>query len=194
MFKFKRFKKRLRLEFTDGKAASKGFTTEIAEDSMYISCRKPLKRGDWLEIVAYLPDDKSGRAKAKVLMSEKAVAGVGDSGMEVELTLYNKAFASFLASLVGELKGNDLSLLVKPGDFPGDVEEQEPEPRPDIVVPEEKEPEPEPEPKPEPKPEKEESFIIMECGFCGTKNKVPEDRILDGPVCGMCKESLLKTS
>lgn len=193
MFRFKSFRKRQKVEFTDGQSPGRGFTTEIAEDGLFINTRKPLPRGTWLEITADLPDGKSGRVKAKVLVARKQISGIGEGSMEVELTLYNRAFADYLRSVVGEFQGNDLSLLVKPGDFPGDIEQDEkPEERPEIVIP--KNPEPAPEPEPEPEPKKETDYIIMECGFCGTKNKVPEDRLMDDPICAMCKEKLISTS
>jgi hypothetical protein len=195
MFRFKKFRKRQRVEYTDGQNTGRGFTYEIAEDGLVISCRKPMPRGTWIEITAPLPGGSTGRAKAKVLAATKQLSGVGEGSMEVELTLYNKAFSRYLGTVVGERKGNDLSLLVKPGDFPGDVEEtEEPEERPEIVMPVTPEPKPEPEPQPEPEPEKKKEFIIMECAFCGTKNKVPEDRMFENPICALCKEPLLKTS
>ncbi len=30
------------------------------------------------------------------------------------------------------------------------------------------------------------------CPVCGTTNRVPDDRLMDGPVCGRCKAPLLK--
>lgn len=202
MLNFKRFKKRLKVQFSDGQKAARGFTKEIAEDSMYVLCRKPLSRGDWLELDIEMDDGAMARCKARVLNSQKQVSGVGESGMEIELTLYNKAFARLVGSIVGGLKGNDLSLLAKPGDFPGDPEEDAPAEASVIEPPAMEEPKPEPEPAPEPKPEpepeqqpvKETTFIIMECEFCGTKNKVPEDKLFEGPICAMCKEKLLSTS
>lgn len=203
MFRFKKFKKRQRIEFTDGQKSARGFTSEIAEDGLVINCRKPFPRGTWIEITTPLPGERTGRAKAKVLVATKQLSGVGEGSMEVELTLYNKSFLRYIKTVVGELKGNDLSLLVKPGDFPGDRDEEErPEERPEIVIPtapetetvQEPEPEPEPESEPDPVPEPETGYLVMECGFCGTKNKVPEDKIFEGPICAMCKEPLLKHS
>ena len=194
MLNYKRFKKRLKVQYSDGDKTARGFTSEIAEDSMHITCRKPLKRGDWIEISIELDDDSLARAKAKVLSAKKPISGVSEGGMDIELTLYNKAFSRMLISIVGELTGTDLSFLAKPGDFPGDPEEETPAEETIIAPAAKEEPKPEPEPEPVQQPVKEISFIIMECEFCGTKNKVPEDKILDGPICAMCKEPLLATS
>lgn len=181
MFRYRKFKKRQRIEFTDGKNKARGFTSEIAEDGLVIGCRKPFPRGTWIEITTPLPDGRTGRAKAKVMVATKQLSGVGEGSMEVELTLYNSAFADYLRAVVGKLQGNDLSLLVKPSDFPGDVEEKE-----------KPAPESEPSPEPEHAPEAPGEYIVMECGFCGTRNKVPEDKLFEGPICAMCKEPLLK--
>lgn len=32
--------------------------------------------------------------------------------------------------------------------------------------------------------------MIIRCGQCGTKNRVPKQRLNDGPVCGKCREAL----
>lgn len=207
MFGAKKFKKRIRVQFSDGVKTGRGFTHEVAEDSLFITCRKPLPRGTWIEIALETEKDRTAKAKAKVMSATKQLSGVGEGTMEVDLTLYNKAFSEFLISVVGELKRNDLSLLVKPGDFPGDpVDEVAPahEERPEMALPEptsEPEPEPETEPKTEPEPtpepeppKKEQKFIIIECNFCGTKNKLPEDKIFEGPICAICKEPLMSTS
>ena len=200
MLRFRKFRKRLKVEFSDGQNSGRGFTTDISEDGLFINCRKPIPRGTKIDLTADLPGGKTGRIKARVMVAKKQISGIGEGSMEVEITLYNKAFLSYLHSVVGDLQGNDLSLLVKPGDFPGDIDHNEaPEARPEIVIPKkpESKPEPEPEPEPEPAPkpeEKAQEFVVLECGFCGTKNRVPEDKMLDGPICAMCKENLLSTS
>jgi len=196
VLRFKMFKKRLKVEFSDGKSSGRGFTTEISEDGLFINCRKPLPRGTMIDIRTDLPGEKTGRVKARVMVAKKQISGIGEGSMEVEITLYNKAFVRYLRSVVGDLQGNDLSLLVKPGDFPGDIDDDEvPQERPEIVLPKKPEPEPEPEPAPEPALETNVGeYVILECSFCGTKNKVPEDKMLDGPICAMCKEKLLSTS
>ena len=35
-----------------------------------------------------------------------------------------------------------------------------------------------------------EDSIIIECSSCGTKNRVPKDRLKDQPLCGKCKATL----
>ncbi len=32
--------------------------------------------------------------------------------------------------------------------------------------------------------------VIIRCGKCGTKNRVPQDRMRDNPICGRCGSSL----
>ena len=36
----------------------------------------------------------------------------------------------------------------------------------------------------------EQDSIIIRCGHCGTKNRVPKARLNQGPVCGKCKTPL----
>ena len=36
----------------------------------------------------------------------------------------------------------------------------------------------------------EQDSIIIRCGLCGTKNRVPKARLNQGPVCGKCKMPL----
>jgi thioredoxin 2 len=36
----------------------------------------------------------------------------------------------------------------------------------------------------------EQDSIIIRCGHCGTKNRVPKARLNQGPVCGKCKAPL----
>lgn len=159
--KYKRFTKRVEVEFRSGGRVFKGISSDISENGLFIRTRNSLVPGSPVEMRLYLPDGTVSRIKGLVRRAVRTHSTVIKSGMGIEVLEYDKSYGNFLKNLVGGLKGPNLT---------SDVSDSDEAEAPSADGPE---------------------FRIIACPSCGVKNRIPAAKLSEGPRCGKCKEALV---
>jgi hypothetical protein len=158
---YKRFTKRVEVEFRSGGRVFKGISSDISENGLFVRTRNSLVPGSPVEMRLYLPDGTVSRIKGLVRRAVRTHSTVIKSGMGIEVLEYDKYYGNFLKDLVGGLKGPDLSGSHAPDEDAGESAADRPKSR------------------------------IIACPSCGVKNRIPAAKLSQGPRCGKCKEALI---
>lgn len=164
--KYKRFRKRVEVEFRVGGRTLKGISSDVSENGIFIRTRNSLVPGSPIEMTLYMPDGHVSKAKGLVRRSVKTSSNIIKNGMGIEVLEYDREYGAFLKGLVGDLRGPALApdLTSEPGS-------KEVPPVAETAPPED---------------------LVMDCPSCGVKNKLSTAKLSLGPRCGKCGEPLLK--
>lgn len=182
----KRFIRRLESDFFLGDRKFKGISSDLSEHGLFVRTRNSLTTGSYVNVVIHLADGRAARVSGTVRRAVRTNSQLVKNGMGIELNAFDKHYAD----LIKEVTGKDISgsPLLRPASEigPGEPTKGGPSTRDrsgsDQTTREQ--------PGAEPGPEKDD-FRIMRCPFCGTRNKVPVEKLSMGPKCGRCREELV---
>jgi len=161
---YKRYKKRLEVEFSAAELTFKGISADVSERGMFIRTRYPFKPGTEITIKLYLPDGQTARLKGLVRHAFKSDIMTLKNGMGVEFLERDMAFERFLKTHV---LGHDPEPLKKTVAQTSTIYSEREEHK-----------------------KQYSAFLIITCGSCGAKNRVREDKLELKPKCGRCGNPL----
>jgi RNase P subunit RPR2 len=188
-----RYIKRLETEFTAAGQTHKGFLSNLSRAGLFIRTNRSFDIGSELDIKIYLPDGKESYVQGIVRRAITSEEGLlAKNGMGVELTKIDINYENLVKQVQRE---NVLMILCPSCGAKNKVPRDKASLRPKCgSCKKPLKPEAEPGAKPGAKPGKKKPEVkdklTIECAICGTKNRVPEDKLSLGPKCGNCKAPL----
>jgi len=94
--RYKRYKRRVEIEFTAGDTTYKGISSDLSERGLFIRTRYALVPGTEISIKLYLPNGNVANVKGIVRHSLKTSFNFVKNGMGVELIEIDKNYENFL--------------------------------------------------------------------------------------------------
>lgn len=160
--KHERFIRRLETEFSSGKHAFRGISSDLSYSGMFIRSKNPFAPGTVIDITIHLPDSIDCKLKGRVIRAFKAELTGLKSGMGVELIEKDEHYVNFVRS----------HSMAVPEDEPVNVSREAPKQAP-------------------PPQSSQPEYSIIACPSCGVKNKMPAAKVSLAPKCGKCGSPLV---
>ena len=161
--RYKRYTRRLEVEFSAGEYTFKGISSNISERGLFIRTQKGFVPGTRIEMKLRLPDGSVSNLKGIVRRTIKTRHSFIKNGMGVEITEHDPLFEGFvrqeLTGQTGERTGTVKNSATEASGDPGGTN-------------------------------KDREYVILKCPSCSVNNRVPTAYLSKSLKCGKCGASL----
>jgi len=161
-----RFIRRLETEFTAENKNYRGISSDLSISGLFIRTNHAFVPDTLLDIVIHLPGSTAVKLKGRVRRSIKTPVVSLKNGMGVEITENDPRYLEFVKTVI-----------------PG-LHEEPGQEAPDLNTSHTHFDEPKPAESPPPE------FTIITCPGCGIRNRVRNEKLPFGPICGKCRSPL----
>lgn len=172
----KRYTKRLETTFSSGGLFFRGISSDLSAGGLFIRTQHGFVPGTIVDVEVYLPNNTVARLKGIVRRTVKTTMPGVKNGMGIELIERDANYLEFLRTVVNE-RGSEEEGFEEyrdsPIDYGQNAESEKPCGEDDTA-----------------KDEKPPESIIVICGNCNVKNRVPVER-RSGLKCGKCGAPLM---